>query len=95
MDPEFRRARPNPIRDQAMRTEIGRPSHVAMRLQHAKQATLGLPNRRVRSDAGEERDRRGGRAAALAGSCHARIAENRLRFILLLILAFEWDRVAQ
>lgn len=26
MDPEFRRTRPNPIRDQAMRTEIGRPN---------------------------------------------------------------------
>ena len=26
MDPEFRRTRPNPIQDQAMRTEIGRPS---------------------------------------------------------------------
>ena len=31
MDPEFRRTRPNPIRDQAMRTEIGRPSS-SMRL---------------------------------------------------------------
>ena len=31
MDPEFRRTRPNPIRDQAMRTETGRPSS-SMRL---------------------------------------------------------------
>ncbi len=31
MDPEFRRTRPNPIWDQAMRTEIGRPSS-SMRL---------------------------------------------------------------
>ena len=31
MDPKLRRTRPNPIRDQAMRTEIGRPSS-SMRL---------------------------------------------------------------
>ena len=37
-----------------------------MRLQHAKQAAIGLSIGFLGLDAGEDRDRRGGRAAALA-----------------------------